>query len=104
MGDRNMNNYTPAGFYSFIYHHLTKIAHEHGYALALHGSMTRDLDLVAVPWVEDAKEPTALVRAIREAVCGTIINEWNFEDCAVKRDFSKRNPSIKPHGRLSWTI
>ena len=71
---------------------LRKIAREHGYALALHGSMATDLDLVAIPWVEDASESFVLVEAIREAVDG-VIN--------MKTD---HNPSWKPHGRLAWVI
>lgn len=42
------------------------IARDHGYAIAVHGSMRqqRDIDLVAIPWVKRAHAPTTLVRAI----------------------------------------
>ena len=33
---------------------LCDVAREMGYALALHGSMNRDMDLIAVPWVVGA--------------------------------------------------
>ena len=95
---------TPAGLYAFFYQRLVPLARDLGYALALHGSMARDLDLIAVPWVEDAKDPCDLVHAIRDSVCGTIHDEWDFEKCVIERDFSKRNPEIKPHGRLAWAI
>lgn len=62
-----------------------------GYALPLHGSMCRDLDLVAVPWTEDAAEPEAVVDAITEAVGG-----WRLH--------TKREPTERPHGRLCYTI
>ena len=35
-----------------LYPDLAEIAREHGYALAVHGSLARDFDLIAVPWRE----------------------------------------------------
>lgn len=43
---------------------LRAIARAYGYALAEHGSVARDWDLVAVPWVVDAAPPEALVRSL----------------------------------------
>jgi hypothetical protein len=100
-----INNKTiNCGMYSFIYAHLIPIAREHGYALSLHGSMQRDLDLIAVPWIDEASKPYDLVIAIKTAINGYIHDEWDFEKCALERDFSRRNPTIKPHGRLTWAI
>lgn len=42
-------HYKP-GLYAMFYEQLKDIAREYGYALLIHGSMNRDLDLVAVPW------------------------------------------------------
>ncbi len=39
-----------------------------GYALAAHGSLARDIDLIAVPWEGPAKSPRELAEAIRVAV------------------------------------
>jgi hypothetical protein len=103
-GNILVSNKVPTGYYAFIYQGLVPLAREFGYALCLHGSMSRDLDLVAIPWVDDAKDPYSLVTAIRDSVCGHINNEWDFEKCVIDNDFSKRNPAIKPHGRLSWDI
>lgn len=69
---------------------LTEVAREKGYALALHGSMIRDLDLIAVPWIEEAAEPAELIDALCESV-----SAW-FD--------KKQNPGRKPHGRLAWSI
>lgn len=33
---------------------IRKLAKEVGYAVAVHGSLKRDVDLVAVPWIEEA--------------------------------------------------
>jgi hypothetical protein len=64
-----------------------------GYALTLHGSMQRDLDLVAIPWVDDAAEPEEVVRVVSE-VTGALLIEKKGE----------RQPYYKPHGRLAWSL
>ena len=79
--------------YVAMYPALTRAAHQCGYALAVHGSMARDMDLIAVPWVQDATTSEELVEALREA-CGGWIH-------APK---TNRDPTTKPHGRLGWTI
>jgi hypothetical protein len=93
--------------YAWIYPQLAKVAREHGYALAIHGSCNRDLDLVAVPWTDDAAEPSVLIEAIRGRIDGVIVptgthgGRWDgtkFVDAIVE------NPSQKPHGRLAWNI
>jgi dissimilatory sulfite reductase (desulfoviridin) alpha/beta subunit len=66
---------------------------QHGYAIAVHGSLTRDIDFVAIPWVEWAKPPEQLAKAI-EAVTGGLI---------LPPDHTKE-PIAKPHGRLAWSI
>lgn len=79
---------------------MTEIAREHGYALAVHGSINRDLDLIAVPWVEEVKPATELVEALRECVCGNIrsyVRGAGGNDVCV-------NPENKPHGRVAWSI
>ena len=50
-------------FYAYVFEDLKKIAKKHGYNLALHGSMNRDLDLVAIPWVN---EPSNELKMIKE--------------------------------------
>lgn len=67
-----------------------------GYALTVHGSMTRDLDVVAVPWTADAADPEALVKAIEYAVEG-----YTSQRCDVQ---GLVYPIVKPHGRLCWVI
>lgn len=45
---------------------LAEVARTLGYAIAVHGSQQRDLDLVAVPWVEEAVSPDDLIRHLVE--------------------------------------
>lgn len=66
------------------------LAWAEGYALAMHGSFSRDLDLVAVPWTDAACEPEHLARRI--------------EDAAGLRITTPGKEGEKPHGRLVWTL
>lgn len=47
---------------------IWKVAREHGYSVGLHGSMRRDVDLIAVPWVENHSTPEKLVDALCTAL------------------------------------
>lgn len=86
-----------AGAYALVYTHvlpqLQSIAREHGYALCVHGSMHTDLDLVACPWTEEAKDPFVLIEALRIAVNGF-----------YRKDIDNVDPTPRPHGRLAWSI
>jgi len=75
--------------YAFLYRDLVEVAREHGYALALHGSMKRDLDLIAVPWTGLAVSAEHLALALRDAAGAA---------------FGEGDPHEKKHGRLAWSL
>jgi len=79
---------------------LQTIAQQHGYALAVHGSMATDLDLIAVPWIEKPSAPEVLIEELRSAVNGHIPNDVH----ADKYDETQYNPVDRPHGRRAWSI
>ena len=83
---------TPA--YAAMYPYFARTAREYGYALAIHGTMGRDLDLIAVPWVESARPAGELVEAIRESARG-----WLAEGSD-----GPLQETQKPHGRRAWLI
>jgi hypothetical protein len=89
MSQRRMSN-TYALAFARALPALTDVAREHGYCLAVHGSMATDFDLVAIPWVNEADEPETLIEAIRECIGGRI--------------HLTPADGPKPHGRLAWTI
>lgn len=60
----------PAASYAALYPLLAEKVRPLGYALAIHGSMARDMDLVAVPWVRKPERPERVFEAIKEAVDG----------------------------------
>lgn len=69
---------------------ITAKAREFGYAIAVHGSLQRDMDLIAVPWSETASDEEELIKAICETVGGFRIKGQDVEE--------------KPHGRRAWLI
>lgn len=79
-------NYAP--IYACVYSQLAEIARDNGYALAAHGSLASDFDLVCIPWVADAGEPQTVVDAITSAFAIEQIGE----------------PCLKEHGRIAYTI
>jgi hypothetical protein len=53
-------------FYSVCLEGLMTIAKEHGYNLVVHGSMSRDFDLVAIPWIDEPKSHIEMLDAFCE--------------------------------------
>lgn len=82
-----------AVFYTVLYEGFRKAAIECGYTLSIHGSMASDMDLVAIPWVEDCKEPIDVVEAISKLIGGTIWHDHHF-----------KNPKTQPHNRITYTL
>ena len=65
--------YTPEeleAFYVSVLPAIRRAARDVGFGIGLHGSMRRDLDLIAVPWVENHATPDELAATIQKAACG----------------------------------
>lgn len=79
--------------YAHCFYRLQDIARRHGYCLALHGSLSRDLDLIAIPWTLRAKTPDKMIRAFARALGGRL-------------QMHRRRPygTAKPHGRIAYVI
>lgn len=88
---------------------LREVARRHGYALAIHGSLERDIDLIAVPWREGAIDSSTVIRAIFD-VCVAIFGHatgpcgWTETEGFDPPVGSLPNPNRLPHGRLGWSI
>lgn len=80
-------NYAPV--YCALYPALAEITRKHGYALAIHGTMGRDMDLICVPWV---KSPSKHRDVIDE-----ITSTFDIKEVGGP-------PTLKEHGRLAYTI
>lgn len=88
----------PPPCYAVLYPPLVEIARRHGYALAVHGSMSRDFDLVAVPWEADAGEPLPMIDEMKAAVQGV------YAHPEVDHLLKDGHRTSKPHGRSAWSI
>jgi len=70
---------------------IREAARQCGYAIGLHGSLRRDFDLMAMPWVEGCSTPDELAHAIALAATGmTLAGGYHWEK--------------KPLGRIATTI
>lgn len=72
---------------SFFLSVLPKIraaARKCGYAIGVHGSMRRDLDLIAAPWVADHADKDTLAREIHLAACGMTQSSYNWTSVPMK--------------------
>lgn len=58
------------GLYAMYYEYLKEIAREYGYALLIHGSLNRDLDLVAIPWIDNPKSEQDMIREFQKYLTG----------------------------------
>jgi len=63
-----------------------------GYAIAIHGSLARDCDLIAVPWNDSATTPEVLIDTIAQVT--NTFSTPSADDSDVKR----------PHGRRAWKL
>lgn len=89
----------PAGYITAAYVALIPIAQEKareiGYCVAVHGSLNRDLDLVAIPWREDAADAKEVHQLFVDLFC-------RYTEASL--DNPAYGPELKAHGRMSWII
>ena len=77
-----------ASFYACIYPELIKSAKSCGWALGLHGSLSSDMDIMAMPWTVDAKPVEEMIQAL--------------SDCF--KDNPWKDHHIKPNNRVVYTM
>ena len=82
-----------AQFYAVCFAGLQEIAKESGYNLIMHGSMHRDMDLVAVPWID---EPCTHIQLLHR-FCKHL-------GVFVYDDVSHYMPAMLPGGRQTYVI
>lgn len=82
-----------AAFYASIWPDLKDAAIKCGWALGLHGSLSNDMDIMAMPWTADAKPVEKMIRAL--------------SDCFVDNPYKDQHTipyTGKPNGRVVYTI
>lgn len=82
-------------FYANCFEQLKTIAQLFGYNLVIHGSMDRDMDLIAIPWAYQIKPAEDMVNAMVEYLGGHIMEESE----TARETFTKNH-----HGRRNFVI
>lgn len=82
-----------AAFYAAMWDDIRQCAMDNGWAVALHGSLASDMDIMAMPWVPEASSFERLVKEIANLFQGNYLAE-NF----------RITYGEKPWGRVVATI
>ena len=83
-----MKSATYAPVYCSIYPDLAELTRSFGWALAIHGSMQRDFDLICIPWTDTAGDPVQVINAITEKFALRLVGDG----------------VCKPYGRVAYTL
>ena len=69
------------GLYTIFYEFMKQIAESYGYNLVVHGSMNRDLDLIAIPWNDHCcfTKEQMMVKEFQQYLTGIEISNDNKE-------------------------
>lgn len=82
-----------AVFYASMWEDLKNAALDCGWALGLHGSLNDDMDIMAMPWVENPKSPDDLVAAL----CKCFTDDTDLRS-------TTRVSADKPNNRIVYTL
>lgn len=96
---------------------LRDTARKLGYALGVHGTLKRDIDLIACPWTSSAVSARVLARAV-QAVARRVVGFAEPNPIEIKRSSNPKyfrdglagyvegfgRITAKPHGRRCWTF
>ena len=82
-----------AAFYACIWDDLRNAAMNNGWALGLHGSLASDMDIMAMPWTENASSVEVLMQSLSDCFAE---NPFKNEHCIPHYD--------KPNGRVVYTM
>lgn len=77
-----------APVYAAIYAELAEVFRDSGYALAIHGTLARDFDLIAVPWAEVCHSPHYVLEKVTTIFAVSVVG----------------GATVKEHGRVAWSI
>jgi hypothetical protein len=96
-----MNNkptHVKPNIYTYMMEGLKDIAKVYGYNLLVHGSMNRDLDLIAIPWIDEPRPEIDLIQALDFYLTGKIrdVVSGNAKDAYMF--------SVLPGGRNNYVI
>ena len=79
-------------FYAYCFELLKRIAESYGYNLVLHGSMDRDLDLIAIPWDIKLGNHEKMIDDFTKCLGGELLPK------------TEMGVHCHPHGRMGYVI
>jgi hypothetical protein len=82
--------------YAYYFLALKEIAFEFGYNLVVHGSMARDMDLIAIPWIDDPKPELDMIDALCKHMTGYTAHRDGWKEVYLYKE--------QPGGRHSYVI
>jgi hypothetical protein len=85
--------------YARIFSQARIIAWQYGYACVMHGSFSRDLDLLLTPWEHRARPNHDQLVKLIALTCDLRFRDGELNILKAKPDFTDR-----PHGRRSVTL
>lgn len=85
--------------YAFYFEIIKEIGLKYGYNIVLHGSMNRDLDLIAIAWSEDVGNVDEMIDEIALTIGGFLMMQNRSSINEAGERFS-----LKPHGRIVYII
>lgn len=85
--------------YARVFTQARIIAWQYGYACVMHGSFTRDLDLLMVPWEGRARENHEQILKLIAQACDLRFRDGQEDIYKSKADFTD-----KPHGRKACSL
>lgn len=84
-----------AALYAILWEDIRNAAMDCGWAVALHGSLSSDMDIMAMKWVEDCTDADTMIDTIIERC---------FGDSVVSKYGKRCVQNEKPHGRVCYSI
>jgi hypothetical protein len=90
--------------YAHFFYDLKELALKYGYNLVLHGSLHRDLDLIAIPWSEDIGSHEEMIEEFVSVLGGDLMyaNGVERKHAPVDTDWDKYKTTH--HGRMQYVI
>lgn len=81
--------------YAFYFEAIKEIGLKYGYNIVLHGSMNRDLDLIAIAWQEIIGDKMEMLNEVAECLGGHVL---------IESDDDRKRFRDKFHGRECWVV
>ena len=91
---KEVTSFGRVALYATLWEDIRNAAMDCGWAVALHGSLARDMDIMAMPWIENCTDADTMIDTIIEKCLGD----------NIMSEYGKKVDRTKPHGRVCYLI